>query len=96
MKTLNFSYVFFISSNALVMAYMGAMAGLEHLSPAMVWTNRFIGIYGVWSNSMVALVITLARRESEGKPLVPINGGNTEVPAKKDLPASTDAPKPAA
>ena len=84
MKILNYFYVGFFSLNALALAIAGALNGVEwgNYTP----TQKFLAICiitGQFSNTMLALVVVLARRESQGKSLIPTD--DTQIITKQQV-----------
>lgn len=88
MKWLTFCYIFLFSTQALAVSLMTGLSGM-----ATQWAKMATligGIYCTWATTMLALIVTLAKREAAGKPLVPINGnGGTEFTHKEETTTTT-------
>lgn len=83
MRTLTTSYIVLFSINLLAMAITTGLANVDTQWAKV--TRMICNIAMIWSTGMLALITTLAKREIKGEPLIPINGGNTEMIRKTDL-----------
>lgn len=95
MRALNWLYIVFFSVNALTMAIVTGLTGVDWSNFSK--TQQFVvacAVAASWSNTMLALVVTLAKREVQGKPLIPTDETNQWTKQQFAPPSEPQTPKP--